>query len=404
MKQLVVIGNGVAGIGCLERILECRHGFEITVFGEESHVNYNPALLASVLAGERTFAEIVLNDIGWYQAHGLSVRFGVRVTDIDLEEGTVLSAEDTATPFDKLILATGSSHAMPAIEGVGLRNVLPFRSRDDAQALLGKVRPGRKAVVIGGGAVACEVARGLQLGGCVVTLVHEAPLLMDHQLEPAAAACLARRLQGFGVCLRLSSLPRALAGQGRVERVILASGEELDAEIVVVAGALHPNAELGRRAGLEVRRGIAVNDYMQTSHRDVYAVGGCAEHRGRVFLSSPPFLEQGRVVAAAITGRPGPVFHGAIEEGRVRLRGLETFSAGTPGDPVPDAEALVYEDPVHNIYRKLLVKDRRLCGATLVGDVSGSGLYLEWMREGTPLSGSSDELLFPLGGPVGAVR
>ncbi len=184
MKQLVVVGNGMAGVACVEQILKHRHDFEITIFGDETHVNYNRILLSLVLAGEKSAEDIVLNDIDWYQDNGIRARLGVRIERHRPRAARWSSMQKAgATPFDKLILATGSSAFIPPIPGVDKKNVHVFRTLDDTRALLEKARKGCKAVVIGGGLLGLEAARGLQLRGCDVSVVHLVETLMERQLD-----------------------------------------------------------------------------------------------------------------------------------------------------------------------------------------------------------------------------
>src|SRR5579863_38699 len=150
MRQLVVVGNGMAGVACLEQILKLRHDFEITVFGDETHVNYNRILLSSVLAGDKSADQIVLNDIEWYRSNGIQARLGVRIASVDTAARVVIDSEGGATPFDKLIIAIGSSAFVPPIPGVDKKNVYVFRTLDDARGMLEISRSGLKAVVIGG--------------------------------------------------------------------------------------------------------------------------------------------------------------------------------------------------------------------------------------------------------------
>src|SRR5665213_2979468 len=170
MKRLVVVGNGMAGIATVEHILKRNPDFEISVFGDETHVNYNRILLSLVLAGEKSADEIVLNDIEWYRSNNIRTRLGVKIAGIDRVRRTVIDDEGQATPYDKLILATGSSAFIPPIPGVDKKNVHVFRTLDDTHALMAKARRGLKTVVIGGGLLGLEAARGLQVRGCEVTV------------------------------------------------------------------------------------------------------------------------------------------------------------------------------------------------------------------------------------------
>lgn len=395
MRKLVVVGNGMAGVACVEQILKHRHDFDITIIGDETHVNYNRILLSSVLAGEKSADEIVLNDIDWYRANGIQPRLGIRVQSIDTGTHMVYGSDGSAIPFDKLILATGSSAFVPPVPGTDKENVHVFRTLDDTRALLEKSRPGRKAVVVGGGLLGLEAARGLQVQGCDVTVVHLAPTLMERQLDPTGGAYLARKMQNLGVRVLTGKQTQAVLGNGHVEGLRFACGEEVEAELVVIAAGIRPNAELGREAGLAVNRGIVVNDYMETSHPDIFAVGECTEHRGQVFGLVAPLLEQGKVLAATITGNRGPVFQGAGAAAKLKIMGVEVFSAGSIDDSDPSIEVVRYEDATLGIYKKLLIKDNRLHGVILVGDASDDHRYNSWLREGTDLTPHRRNLLFP---------
>ena len=395
MKKLVVVGNGMAGVACVEQILKFRHDFEITIFGDETHTNYNRILLSSVLAGEKEASDIVTHDIDWYQRNGIRPRLGLRIDHVDLESRTVTGVDGSVTPFDKLILATGSSAFVPPIPGVDKKNVYVFRTLDDTRALIERAGPGRKAVVIGGGLLGLEAARGLQVQGCDVTVVHLMPTLMDRQLDTAGGSYLARRIEQMGLRLMLSRKTEALLGNGKVEGLRLACGSEVDADLVVIAAGIRPNVELGRKAGLEVRRGIVVNDYLETSHPDVYAVGECTEHRGETFGLVAPLLEQGKVLAATITGNRGPEFTGSTPAAKLKIMGVDVYSAGTVDDSDPATEVIRYEDPALGIYKKLLVRNHRLVGVILVGDASDDHRYAQWLRSGTDLTDQRRHLLFP---------
>ena len=394
-RHLIVVGNGMAGVACVEQILKLRHDFEITIFGDETHVNYNRILLSRVLAGEKSADDIVLNDIGWYRSNGIQARLGVRIENLDRDRRLVIDAQGQATPFDKLIIATGSSAFIPPIPGVEKKNVHVFRTLDDTRALLEKARKGCKAVVIGGGLLGLEAARGLQLRGCEVSVVHLMETLMERQLDPTGGAYLKRKIESLGIRVMLPQQTQALLGNGRVDGLRFASGEELEADLVVIAAGIKPNVDLARKAGLEVRRGIVVNDHMVTSDPNIHAVGECTEHRGQTFGLVAPLMEQGKALAAAITGNEGPAFTGSTSATKLKIMGVEIFSAGSIDDSAPGVETVRYEDPSLGIYKKLLLKNNRLEGVILVGDVSEERHYTGWLREETNLAPHRKHLLFP---------
>ena len=394
-QRLVVVGNGMAGVSCVEQILKQPHDFDITIFGDETHVNYNRILLSLVLAGEKSAEDIVINDLSWYQDNGIGARLGVKVASIRREERVVIDETGGITEYDKLILATGSSAFIPPIPGVDKKNVHVFRTLDDTRALLEQARPGLKTVVIGGGLLGLEAARGLQVRGCDVTVVHLMDTLMERQLDATGGEYLKRKIESLGIRVMLPQQTAALFGNGRVDGLRFASGEELAADLVVIAAGIRPNAELARQAGLDVRRGIVVNDYMETSDPHIFAVGECTEHRGQTFGLVAPLFEQGRVLASTITGRRGPVFEGAAPAAKLKIMGVDIFSAGSIDESEPGVETVRYEDPSLGVYKKLLLKDNRLHGMILVGDIEDEYVYMDWMRNGTDLTPHRRQILFP---------
>jgi nitrite reductase (NADH) large subunit len=394
MKKLIVIGNGMAGVACVEQILKYAHNFEITIFGEETHVNYNRILLSSVLAGEKTFDDIVLNGVEWYQTHGIRAKLGVRVTHVDIKEGIVIADDGSHTSFDNLIFATGSRPYIPPIDGVEKQNVHVFRTIDDTRALIEQSRPGRRAVVIGGGLLGLEAARGLQVRGCDVTVVHLAGHLMERQLDHTAGEYLRRTLENLGLRVMLNCQTTALLGDEKVEGLRFQDGREIEAELVVIAAGIKPNVELALNAGIQVRRGIVVNDFMETSAPGIYAVGECTEHRGQVFGLVAPLYEQGKVLAAAITGHDTRPFEGAVVPAKLKIAGVDVFSAGDIEDR-DDFEVIRYEDAALGIYKKLVLNKDRLVGVVLVGDTSDDRRYLQWIRDKEDLRPQRRHLLFP---------
>lgn len=395
MEKLVVVGNGMAGVACVEQIMRHSPKFNITIFGDETHVNYNRILLSSVLAGEKSVEDITLNGLNWYQQHGIALRLGVRITDVDAKAKTITGDDGSITEFDKLLLATGSLPVIPSIQDVMKDGVFVFRNLDDTRSLLERARPGLKAVVIGGGLLGLEAARGLQVQGCDVTVVHLMETLMERQLDPTGGSYLASKMNELGITVLLGLSTTAILGDGKVERVQFKGGATIPADLVVVAAGIRPNIELGERAGLETKRGIVVSDYMETSNPDIFAVGECVQHNGICYGLVAPLLEQGKVLAATITGNKGPKYEGTVLASKLKIMGVDVFSAGEINDKVDGSEVIRYEDPSLGIYKKLTLKASKLTGVILVGDTSDSHRYMEWLRSGTDLVSMRRQLLFP---------
>ncbi len=389
----------MAGVACVEQILNHAPKFGITIFGDETHTNYNRILLSCVLAGEKSLDEITLHPVEWYQANQITLRLGVRVVDVDAERKAVIADDGTVTGFDKLLLATGSSPLIPRITGADREGVFTFRNIEDARGLLERSRRGAKAVVIGGGLLGLEAARGLQVQGCDVTVVHLMDTLMERQLDAIGGAYLTRKMESLGIRVLLGRSTSAILGNGHVEGVEFNDGEQIPADFVVIAAGIRPNVGLARRAGLTVNRGIVVNDHMETSNPDIFAVGECVEHQGTCYGLIAPLLEQGKVLAATITGNRGPVYRGTVEASRLKIMGVDVFSAGdfreAPAGQEVRTETVRYEDSSVGIYKKLVLAGSRLKGVILVGDTAESHRYMEWVRTGADLSKQRQRLLFP---------
>src|SRR5687767_11817168 len=393
MKRLVVVGNGMAGMACVEQILKYGPRFQITVFGDETHVNYNRIMLSSVLAGEKAADDIVLHSLDWYLKHEIDLHVGVRIVDVDPDAKTVTGNDGSVTPYDLLLLATGSSAWMPPIGGLDKDGVFAFRTLEDTRELTRRSGPDTKAVVIGGGLLGLEAARGLQVEGCDVTVVHLMPTLMERQLDPDGGMYLVGKMEELGIRVLLGRTTTAVLGNGHVEGVALSDDTCMDADLVVVAAGIRPNIELAIKAGVVVNRGVIVNDYMETSHPGIYAVGECVEHRGVCYGLVAPLYEQGKVLAATITGNRGPAYEGTVQAAKLKIMGVDVFSAGDWSEQ--NAEPVRFEDRALGVYKKLTVRDGRLVGAILVGDTSDSHRYMEWLRSSADISAQRKHLLFP---------
>jgi nitrite reductase (NADH) large subunit len=394
MKKLAVIGNGMAGIACLEQILKHSPRFDVTVFSDETHPNYNRVLLSSVLAGEKSADDIVINGPEWYRRHHIDLRVGIRIVDVDSRARTVTGSDGSFTPYDTLLLATGSSPWFPPIDGLGKDGVFAFRTLDDTRALLDRASPQTRAVVIGGGLLGLEAARGLQVRGCAVTVVHLLDTLMERQLDACGGGYLKSRMEDLGVRVLLGRTTTAILGDATVTGVAFSDGSSIDADLVVVAAGIRPNVDLGRKAGLVVKRGIVVNDWMETSDPDIFAVGECTEHNGICYGLVAPLIEQGKVLAATITGNRGPTYTGTVQAAKLKIMGVDVFSAGEWADG-PGIETVRYEDAGLGVYKKLALRAGGLAGVILVGDANDSHRYMDWLRSGADLSAERRHLLFP---------
>lgn len=387
--QLVMVGNGMAGVRTLEELLKIAPDlYEITIFGAEPHPNYNRILLSPVLAGEQTLEQIVLNDWAWYAEHGITLHAGCTVTEVNRARRTVHAVRSTgeavSVAYDRLILATGSNPFMLPIPGKDLDGVLAYRDIADTQAMIDAAARYRHAVVIGGGLLGLEAAHGLRKRGMQVTVVHAGEWLLDRQLDPMAGQMLQKALQERGMAFLMQAQTEALLGNaaGRVQAVRFKDGSEIPADLVVMAVGIRPNTALAESMRLHVDRGIVVGDTMQTTTDPrIYAVGECAAHRGIAYGLVAPLFEQGRVAANHLAEFGIGRYLGSQTSTKLKVTGIDLFSAG---DFMGGAgtEEIVLSDPGAGQYKKLVLKDDKLVGACLYGNTVDGSWYFQLLREG----------------------
>ena len=393
--RLVVVGNGMAGMRAVEELLSrAPDRFDITVIGAEPHPNYNRILLSSVLAGNKTLDEIVINAPSWYADHGIRLMAENRATAIDRAARQVALADGTAVVYDKLLLATGSKPVAPPIPGLGLPNVRAFRDIADVEAMIAAAASDRRAVVIGGGLLGLEAAWGLKRRGMAVALVHLMPTLMERQLDVAAATLLHRDLDARGIAFFTNSQTEAILGSGRAEAVLLADGRHIPADFVVLAVGVRPNIDLARTADLDVNRGILVGDDMATSDPDIYAVGECIEHNGQVFGLVAPIWDQAKVCGARLAGDAAAVYEPPPVFTSLKITGIDVFSAGALAAADDADQEITLHDAKRGLYKKVILRDDRIVGSVLYGSVADGPWYVQLMRDKIDVSSFRDQIVF----------
>jgi len=394
MKKLVVIGNGMAGMRCVEEILKRdADQFEITVFGAEPYGNYNRIMLSPVLSGEKTFDEIVINSPEWYAENKITLHTDAEVTEIDRAAKVVKSANGIEAAYDKLLIATGSEPFIIPVPGKDLDGVISFRDMNDVNVMEEAISQYKNAVVIGGGLLGLEAAYGLQRRGMKATVIHLMDTLMERQLDEAAGFLLKQELEGRGIDVLTGANTKEIIGEnGRVKKVCLADGREIAADLVVMAVGIRPNVSLGQSAGLEVERGILVNDQLVTSDADIYSIGECVQHRGNCYGLVAPLYEMGKVLADHITGTDN-AYQGSVTSTKLKVSGVDVFSAGdfSGGEACED---IVLRDAARGIYKRVVLKDNKVQGAVLYGDTTDGAWYFQMLKDGQDISDIRDLLIF----------
>jgi len=394
---LVVVGTGMAGARVVEDLVarapDC---FTIRMFGDEPHGTYNRTLLSSVLAGTQDPARLWLNPLEWYDKQGIKVHAGIKAEYIDRARGVVHGAGGLVEePYDYLVLATGSRPLVPPLEGLDLEGVFLFRTLEDCAHIGQHARDSERAVVLGGGLLGLEAACGLRGQGMEVTVVELAPYLMCQQLDSTGAHLLRRQLEALGVRFRLeTSITHILGEEGCVSGVRLRDGGVLEADLVVISCGIRPNIDLAKASGLDVERGIVVDDQLRTSDPAVFAVGECTQHRGQLIGLVEPVYQQARVLADVLSGHdPQARYQAAKPATTLKVMGVDLTVMGDVHDSNGDTEVVSHLDPAAGVYKKVLIRDGVLAGALLLGLPDPGGLFQRLYREGVPLSGSALDLL-----------
>jgi nitrite reductase (NADH) large subunit len=393
-ERLVVVGNGMAAMRAVEELLAREPSrYAITVVGAEPQANYNRIQLSSLLAGEMTLDEIMINPIQWYERNGIRLLAGRPATAIDTRSKTVL-VDDAPLSYDKLLLGTGSRPLAPPVPGLELDGVRAFRDVADADAMIEAARRHKRAVVIGGGLLGLEAAWGLKRRGMEVAVVHLMPTLMERQLDITAGELLRSALEARGISFFTEADTEEIEGDEQVEGVRLVDGRMIEADFVVLAIGIRPNIEIARAAGLQVNRGILVGDDMCTSDPSIFAVGECIEHNGQVFGLVAPIWEQAKVCGARLAGDQRSVYEPPPVFTSLKITGIDVFSAGALAAIDEADEEITLHDAQRGIYKKLILRSERIVGSVLYGHVADGPWYVQLMRDKTNVAAFRDRLVF----------
>lgn len=393
--KLVVIGNGMAGMRTVEELLKIAPGlYDITVFGDEPHPNYNRIMLSPVLAGEQTVDDIVINTREWYAENHITLHAGKRVNKIDRVKRIVYAEDGTFAEYDRMLLATGSKPFMLPIPGKDLAGVIGFRDISDVDAMIEAANKHKHAVVIGGGLLGLEAANGLAIRGMDVTVVHRSEWLLERQLDSVAGKMLQKSLEDKGLKFLLEKDTEQLVGDNdHVKAVRFKDGQEIPADLVVMAVGIRPNFALAESAGIYCNRGIVVNDTLQTYDPRIYAVGECVAHRGTSYGLVAPLFEMAKVCATHLANFGIGRYAGSVTSTKLKVTGIDLFSAGDfMGNDKTDE--IVLHDAVGGVYKKIVLEGDRIVGACLYGDTADGSWYFQMLKDAKDVHEIRDNLMF----------
>jgi len=417
-KKIVVIGNGMAGARVVEEILKrAADQCEIVMFGAEPYGNYNRILLSNVLNQSQEASEITMNSLEWYAENNIKLHAGVKVVQIDrknkvivgkkMEEGLAayamaaadFSEDDTIREsYDDLIIATGSRPFVPPIEGFGGEGTFLFRTIDDCTGIADYARQSKKAVVIGGGLLGLEAARGLITHDVDVTIVEAAPQLMPAQLDVESSQFLKGTMETMGLSVRVDTITTQIEYENdKVSGIKFRNGGQLGIDMLVVSAGIRPITELASECGLTVNRGIVCDDQMRTSDRNIFSVGECVEHRGVLYGLVEPLWQQAIVLADVITECGiDAAYEGSKIGTKLKVMGVELASFGDKDPSQDEDEVIVYRDSKRGIYKKLIIADNKIKGGILLGNTDMADSLMRSFRNEAEVPDNREELLFGL--------
>ncbi len=412
--RVVIVGNGMAGSRIAEEIRarDPHRLVELTVVGAEPHDAYNRVLLSEVLAGRHRSDDIRLTTEGWHADNGVTIRAGIPATAIDRDRRIVTLGDDSEVAYDVLVLATGSQPFIPTVEGLLqhgdlLPGAFAFRTLDDCAAIDVAAVDAKRAVVLGGGLLGVEAARGLAARGLPVVVVHLADHLMERQLDVQAGRVLARSLAEHGINIRAAAKTSSVITDtnGRFGGLILDDGSCVLGDLLVVSAGVRPDVELARNAGIEVNNGVVVDNSMRSiTDPRIFAIGECAEHRSTVYGLVAPAWEQAMIAAAHITGTgPSQEYLGSRMVTRLKAAGINLVSLGDVHADSDDLDVVQVADPGRGTYAKVLLRDDRIVGAVVLGDVAGVGALTNLFDRDAAMPFDRLALLMPVDASMPAV-
>jgi nitrite reductase (NADH) large subunit len=395
--RIVIIGNGMVGYKFCEKLIDKKgQAFAITVFGEEMRPAYDRVHLSEYFAG-KTADDLTLAPGQWYGDNNITLYLGDPVQSIDREAKTVRSHNGIISPYDYLILATGSAAFVPPIPGLEKEGVFIYRTIEDLEMMTTWAKKAKKGAVIGGGLLGLEAAKAmLDLGITDTHVIEFAPRLMPRQIDDAGSKILQNKLQSLGLKIHTSTNTQEIIGRNAIEGMRFADDSILDVDMLVISAGIKPRDELAKVCGLEVgpRGGIVVNDLLQTSDENIFAIGECALHKGMIYGLVAPGYEMADVVVSNLTGG-SKTFIGFDMSTKLKLIGVDVASFGDPFIQTKDSRTVVFEDCHKGIYKRINITEdgKHLLGGILVGEASAYNMLLQTCKNKVLLPPNPEDII-----------
>ena len=401
MRRYVIVGNGVAGVTAARSIVRADPTAEVHIFGAEPYPYYHRPRLWELIAGEIEQDALYFRPPEWYAERGIHVHLGVQVTSLDPSAHCLTLSDGSIAEYDRLLLATGGRPFVPPFDGTDREGVFTLCTLDDALAIKTYALDVRRATVIGGGLLGLETARALRSAGLEVTVIEFAPYLLPRQLDAEGAQVLQALLEAQGLLFLTNAATEAILGDGHARGVRLKDGRVVDGELVLISTGIRSRLGLAREAGLEVNRGVVVDEQLRSSAADVYAAGDAAEFKGRVYGIIPAAIEQAQVAAANMvadpstsSGRGGSTtYSGTMPANTLKIVGIDLTCLGEAMATGDEFAILSKADPVSGVYRRLALRKGKIVGAILLGDTQSVRPVRQLIATGRDVSAYSERLL-----------
>jgi len=394
MAKHVIIGNGVAGVTAAQAIARADPSAQVHILGDEPRLYYRRPMLWQFIAGEVDEQALYFRPQSWYESQGIHVHLNARVTAIDRSAHRLSLADGSTLTFDRLLLATGGQPFMPPMVGSHKTGVYCLRTLEDAQAIKMRAARAHSAIIIGGGLLGLETARSILRPDLPVTVLEFMPHLLPRQLDAAGADVLQELLTRMGLQIVTSAITDEILGQESATGVRLKDGRTFRGELIVISAGIRSRTELAEAAGLQVGRGIVVNQYMQTSDADIFAAGDAAEFNGIVYGIIPAAMEQATVAAANMVAPNSKSYNGTIPSTTLKVVGINLTCLGNSNALGEGGFTILnWADRKHGVFKKLVLHDGRVTGAILLGDNGDTRIVQRLIQEAIDISAYQDALL-----------
>jgi len=390
MTSYIIIGNGIAANAAAESIRTVDKLGSIHIFTRERFCFYYTPALPEYLSGDQSVDDITIHHDQWYKDNTIDLHLETTITSIDPAGKTVTTQDKGSFSYDKLLLATGGYSFVPPIKGTDIDAVFSLRSIDDADRIKNKAASSRKLVLIGGGLLGLEAGNGLRKAGLNVTVVEFFPRLLPRQMDVDGAAVLQNQLEEMGFSFCLGAKTQEIINNNGTLSVQLEEGEHIETDMVLVSAGVRPELTLAKQLGLEIDKGVKVNDAMETGVENIYAAGDLVEHRGRFYGIWPASMEQGKIAGLNMAG-DNATYNGTVLANSLKVVGISLTAAGDI-DPDGTLESIVIRDRDEKIYRKIVIKDNIIVGTILFGDTRGSDEILAAMKDKKDISSIKSDL------------